>query len=233
MEKEDWLAEKVKYSIRLIEAYNRYMALRTNDKPFPFYNRTRAEAAQLANNKKAFSKLFRPKSELLGKEKRQLFAKLIVVYEKTLEVLAKGYGYDQWDEEFTDDDLQKGSHWFAKFQATTGGRAEFAHKCHPRIAERCSTYVEGGSCKSAEGFDWFGFWDAEDLVYLTEAEDDYLCLHREIRAASIQQTEGCFDTEKKPAALAPSTAYKKRRVDYVDGKGKMEDSEESDEDHDK
>lgn len=198
------------------------------DPMYPYYNKTRREAAQDKANQEAFRKLFRPDSQTITASKQLLFVKLQAEFEKTLDVLVGNYGYDQWNEEFTDDELQTGEDWCAEFVRNHRNKAEFARGCKPIIAERCFTNVEGGSCKSADGFDWFGFWDAEGVDYLKSAEEDYIDLHRQIRAASIQQTEGCFDTKAITTPLAPPSAFKKRRFDDMDGKGKMEDSEEND-----
>lgn len=203
-----------------------------NDTMYPYYNKTRKEAAQAKANEEAFKKLFRPNAQTLIESKQLLFSKLTVEYEKTLAVLVGNLGHDQWEEEFDNAEYDTGEEWRREFLRIHKNKADFARACRPIIAERCSTYVEGGYCKSAEGFDWFGFWDAESVDYLKEAEYDYVCLHRQIRAASIQEAEGCFDAEKNKGAALATNPQKKRKFDSVHGNEKMEDSEESDEGED-
>lgn len=192
----------------------------------PFYNKRRKTEQQDAANKLAYRKLLSPDTTKLQATKAKAYCLFKEEHAKTLTLAINNIKFEDWKEEFSEEDHNTSEEWHEEFRRN-GGTIAFVKRCEPRASYQTRSFTSI-TCKTPDGFDWFGFWDAESDDYINEAIDDYRTLQRQIRCAILVAEDGCLPKTKNKSLA--SFDGKRKADSELDPEGGLENGEDTDED---
>jgi len=161
----------------------------------------------------------KPRAHLLAEVKLRSFNSMKLISGFSSNILLYKKKWDECEEEFTNATLYEAEDWLEDWKTQEEAR-HFASKLFPVDAKSANLYENSPNfhVKTAEGFNWFVFWDEEDEAELTEMFNDYVHAHEQIRAAGYMFNDGGAMPNKEN--YAPGLEANKKR--------KLEASQETD-----